>query len=447
MRARGDAGCAPPSSPEDVIARDLDSLATLKTSLRDMRTRPKFALAVVLTTLLCGAYALAVGDSARDRVQPDRVTLLNGKKYEGHVVAMDAETVVLRVKKKELSFERDKIETVQTAVESLSVALEKYPVLPEGSAGAALEVAEDLAERNLPLESDLLAWTALLQDPSNDAANEMLGHTKRSSGWFIKSGGRFYKFRDLLEHCQDWKHAWRFSTTHFEFVSDLPLEQTLRYCWQAEQVYESVMQLFGEEWGILRSTEPLHIWLHRTPDSFPNGVQTIVNHEYTERRIDLKTWEMESDQYFRWVADHTLWGAFESMDSKASLPSFMDSAIPRYISLVLESTGRLAPAEIARDPYHFGVHVGAEKPYGIKRILGFDSSDLLGVAADDLKVAQSYTFTHFLLHGAEGVHREGLAAYVRQSLAGKRSSSYFKKSLGIKKEKELEDAYANHVGM
>ena len=240
-------------------------------------------------------------DDPRASVVPDRIVLRGGHTHEGHVVAQDETSITLRVRNRDRVYPRERVTEIRTVLDTLPAALAKHHMLSAADATSKLEFAAELRSQNLPLEANLVLWGVLLKHPKNDVAHERLGHTKRARGWFVRDGGRFHSFADLIERRSKWEHAWRFHTTHFDIVSDLDLGPTLAFAWQAERVYASFFELFGEDWKLKHVAEPLVVWLHASRASYRRGEPKLAYFNPCERRIEILAQDLSASAFSRWA--------------------------------------------------------------------------------------------------------------------------------------------------
>jgi len=380
---------------------------------------------------------------------PDLVERKDGRSLEGIVVYEDDEQLVLRVKSVEKEVPQGEIASVRAALRELPKALEEIGKLGRTDVRSHLLVAADLEKRNLPLEARLAYWRVLLVDPDNEPANLALGHRKRQKSWVSEHEGHWWKLDELQRRRQaDFGDAWELSTTHYLVRTDLPLAQAIDCALDLERLFLGFYRAFGPGMQLRAVTERMTASIHATTSSYPQigggrggyyvpsegtlylnaagGLdRTTLVHEGTHQLVDYSARRMRP--------------------GKGKIPGWLDEGLAQYMEAAMTGKpGELVIVPGRLDLRRFATHGGDEDPYGLNRVLNFQSDDFGASSKVHLKYAQSYTLVSFCLHGDAGAYRDGFFEFLKSAYAGKSSSTHFKKAIGVK-ERELEKAWAAYV--
>jgi hypothetical protein len=377
---------------------------------------------------------------------PDIVTMKQGRALEGRVVFEDDTHLVLRVKSRDREIPLEKVESVRAAIRELPLALEAVATLKPKSIGSLITIGEQLEKQNLPLEARLVYWKALLQNPAGDAANLALGHRKRQKSWVIPHGQRRWRFDRLTEVRKDFGDAWEFDTTHYHLRTNLPLAQALDCALDLERFYVGFYRTFGPELNLREVTERMEVEIHATRNSFPqNGRSGYYKPDEGRIYIDASNGLRRSTLVHEGTHQLLDFTAIRMKPGKGKIPGWLNEGMAKYMEAAITGkSGELTIVPGEPDERGFAIHGTAKKPYGLKRVLNFQSDDFHASSKVALKYAQAYTLVSFCLHAEKERYREGFFTYLCGAYAGKSSSTHFKKAIGVK-ERDMEKAWEKYI--
>ena len=128
------------------------------------------------------------------------------------------------------------------------------------------------------------------------------------------------------------------------------------------------------------------------------------------------------------------------------LPGGLEVGRARYRAASLDGppgASVLEPGTL--DAASFRDHDRAEEKDDLTRVLNYQTSDFGASTGQIRRYAESYTLTHFLLHGDDGDHAEGFARFLTLGYRGQGSMSHFKKAFGVRKLDGIEQAWEAYV--
>jgi len=394
----------------------------------------------IASTLACSTL-FAVGALA------DVVTLRDGKTVEGRVVRETAAEVVVRIGSRERRIPAAEVASVASHSRKLDDALAIWERLSPQDLGAATALAQQCAAGGLDAEARLFALHVLSLSPEDQTCHELAGHEKRGDAWFVRNGAKRESFAKRYDRTLDWGDAWELETTHFTLRSNLTLRDAAACALELELGYRNFFAWFGGELPLYEIVEPLKANVYASSAEYPEinarsayfdpGANTL--HVNAQTGLDLYTLAHElTHQLLHGTATNTRAGT-------GAIPAWLDEGLAEYIANCREAApGRAHYARGKLSEAHFARQRGADKPYGLSRILSMDSGDFSASSNADLKYSQAYTLVHFCLHGGDAAQTAGFYEFLRRAYAGKSSMSAFKDALGVK-EREFEAAWLAYV--
>lgn len=408
-----------------------------------------FRTFLILAVFLVVPTPAAVADDFAPPV--DTITLKKrGKVIKGRIVLVDDEKIVLRVKSRHKEYDREDVDTYLWSEEKHRELLPRLiKGQTSGSASDMRTLAEECAAASLSGEAAVAYWLALAKDPTDAISHKALGHSKKGKRWRVRIDGKWIFWEHLSDKTADWGSCWKFSSSHFDLSTNLPLDEALFCLLQSENVFRHFYDHYGPELGLMTPTRRSELHVHTDEKSYPGG--TRIRSEYSEgdNRITLN-----AQAGYR-TADMLL-SLTEQFLAEASFEAGKRSALPAWVFLGLSRNFAAAlnlhvqgETGINWDPSRTnqvdrGLHLNAKKPVGLKRILNMSVSDLYSKSGD-LAYAQSGTLVDFCLRGKDGKWRPGFRTFVLGAQAGKGSGTHFKKALGYQ-EKDFEAAWGRYVG-
>ena len=400
----------------------------------------------VLAGLLAVALPSAVGSD--DGPLPDEVVLSSGATVKGRVVYEDLERLVVRVKSRERVIERSSVDTVRAAIRELPLALDLMAEVDEGDVGRLLELARQLDEMNLPYEARLVRWCVLTEAPASEEAHERLGHKKRGGSWVAPIGTRWYPLDRMEELRREWRNAWEFETTHYRLRASVPLVVALDVAVDLERIYRAFFEAFGPDLELHDVGEQMNVQVHGEASSFPESVG--ASRAYFDPN-DETVYVDASGGIDRGTLVHEVthgvlyWTARRTRSERGDIPGWLDEGLAQYMAAAADGKAGRTEFELGRpDRRLLWVHASAEEPYGLKRVLNFQSGDYGGTSGQLLKYAQSYSLVQFCLHAQGERHRAGFVDYLRQAYVGRATPLSFERALGHD-DRVLEEAWATFV--
>jgi len=394
----------------------------------------------MLSALLLGLVLLAGGD------ERDRVVLKSGKELRGRILRVDEQRVWLRRSGRELEFERDEVERLESVREVQATLLEEA----RPSRLARVDELELLAARaeefGLPGEAAALRWRLLALDPARESAHVGLGHRRRGGGYVVPFEGRTFDLAQRIAAAREWGSAWSFESLHYRLRTNLPLGETLDLALELERLYAFFFTLLGESLELREVCTPMNVHVHADRTSYPEGggeggrydpdTDTVVVD--ASRGLERLTWTHEATHQLLSVT------AFRERGTQGEIPPWVNEGLAEYMATGIVGGPPLAFQAGLPCVRHFRLQAEARDPHDLKRVLSFSSTDFTAGDERLLKYAQSYTLVHFLLHGDEGRHRAGFLAWLRLVYAGRGSTTELGKCLDSE-WKPLERAWLAHV--
>lgn len=126
----------------------------------------------------------------------------------------------------------------------------------------------DWAEENgLPGLARTLAMLLVLEDDSDEALHQLLGHKKTSKGWQWPLDGKFYPF-DKFEAALP-KQTLRVVGERFAIRCDAGLDVNLRALLDLEHLGVVWMDRFGNDLELAEVLQPIEVRTYRNVDEFP----------------------------------------------------------------------------------------------------------------------------------------------------------------------------------
>ena len=374
-----------------------------------------------------------------DEVPADVVVLANGKSVQGLVLFEDDEEVVIRVGSSERFLERAEVVSVDSTASRLREFLRELAAMDSDSPGAAERwsaLARSSFDRGLVREGRLCWLRVLLLQPDHIEANEALGHGLRAGKYLVKLGGKHVKWEKYLEAHEKWRDAWKIRTTHFELQSNLNLGTAIDAAFDLEGQYARYYDEIAQPLRVFEMSEPLRAEIHTRGASFRRrspGEKGRFDPSSETLMIDANP---SVDSYDRGLLFHEathalLYFSIRQSKGRGSLPGWVDEGVAEYFgSNARNSTGRRLEFAHRRHVNNVRLHLTAEEPIELRRLLNVESGEFSVGDDAPLRYAQSYTLVHFLLDGEDGAYREPFFAYLRGAFAGKGSASTFKKVVG-----------------
>ncbi len=363
--------------------------------------------------------------------ESDLVVLKNGKELRGRVVFEDETTLVLRRDTRDTSVEQRSIERVESRLRSLGDLLDNE-ARAELHERTELELlAAQAEEMGLAGEAQVFWWRRLLLDREHEPANRALGHVKRGQGWGIPVDGRTVDWDKRFELAQDWGSAWELSSLHYELRSNLPLQRTLESLLDIERLYRVFFELFGAELALYDVCRPMRVHLHADSASYPETAGEVGRYDPATDIVQVDASKGLNFGTLAHELTHQLLQntAFRERNDEGCIPPWLNEGLAEYMSAsVTQAPGLVFTAGQAHME-HFRVHALARDPFDLTRVLAFSTSDYDASSDRTLKYAQSYTFVHFLLHGADGAQRAPFLEFLRTVYRGKGSATDLKSAL------------------
>ncbi len=393
----------------------------------------------VCLVLLC-SVSIAWAGKGDQEPPKDRIEMIKGKPLEGHIVKINDEDVVLRVRSKRKVIERKKFKSYTSINEELS------SVMPDlGIVSRALEVsglpqlAKTCQERGLYGEAKLVWWNVLRLDPDNEEAHLELGHKRQKKGWKFKMAERTTNMEKLKELRPKWGKAFEFSTTHFDVRSNMSWFDSVKAALMAEQIYVLIFHSLGDEFELYWPTERMGLHFHGD-GSFPGGARYKGQVAVEIHRATLDTEEGFQPWFLaRHLSELILTEAIrEEAEPTANFPMWLKIGMEEYTLAILgfdQNKGeviRFNPDN--RHVLNHQTHRDAKKPFGLNRVLNFGPGDFKDVD-NTLQRAQCYTLFDYCLNGEDGQHHPALKTFFAGVKAGKASSTDFKEAFSIRRKK------------
>ena len=393
---------------------------------------------VVLAFLLLGTFAWA--GFRETEVPEDRVVLQKGKPKVGRIVRVNEDTLVLRSRSRHVELERHKVTEYTCINEELS------SVMPDlGMASQALEtaglpqLAKSCAERGLIGESELVWWSVLRLDPSNEEAHTALGHKKVKKGWKFKMAERSLNMGKLVALMPKWSKGFELSTTHFDVRSNMPWFETVKAALMAEQIYVLIYHSLGHEFEMYWPSERMELHFHGD-GSFPGGARYKGQVDLGAHRATIDAEEGFQPWFLaRHLTELVLTEAIrEEAEPTAYFPMWLKIGMEEYTLAVLgfdQNAGmviRFNPDN--RHVLNHQIHKSSKKPFGLMRVLNFGEGDF---KSEDnlLQRAQCYTLFDYCLNGEDGELHDPLKSYFESVKGGRASPTDFKEAFKIRRSK------------
>jgi hypothetical protein len=400
--------------------------------------------------ILLATFAAALGLLASPtNDNPDLLVLKDGKEIECRVLYEGADEVVYRSKKRTRDIARDEVAEIQSIERSLEEFLKMSAEIGEQDVDKLGDLALFAESTFLPGEARNTWLRILTLDPDNERAWTKLGGIMGRKGWMLKVRGRFYTIDQLRERASDWKNALTLSTAHFVIRTDIAPEKALDIALQIEQIYMDYYALLGTELRLFPFEEVPEIHIYSDADDYPSpptpGRPVWYARNPNEIYIDASG---APDMYQARVnvAYCLLFNSLRrSLDVRSgSLPAWSREGLAQGLAMrtLNEKTGELQAG--AANISAFRRVVLDEDVLPLKRIINTGYSAFDGGQRSQRLYDQSYTLTHFLVHGLDEQLRPGFAEYLVGSFKGKTSVSSLEKALGMKM-KELEVEWKAYV--
>ncbi|MBC8330151.1 MAG: DUF1570 domain-containing protein [Planctomycetes bacterium] len=396
---------------------------------------------------LLALTALAGGDPPPDTLHLDR-----GKTVTGIILRVDADEVLIsegsRVKSYKMS-EVQSMEGPRVAYAEYVQRLRQHFGQADASADDAVALAEWCQEKGLLRDTEFLYLRALCLDQDHEKAREALDHTRRGDGWSVKigNGGRT-TWDKLLERRLEMNEAWELSSFHFDVEAAGPLPDILAAMAEMEQVYAAYFELFQPTVGFheVQAAIPAHIYPGR--DGFPS--QSNFLDAYFDRAArSLRSYFTEglASRIQHETVHAVMYYTAREWDKKEpNLSGWLEEGVATYIDASLDGPpGSLTFEPGKLDEASFRDHRDAEKKDDMTRVLNYQASDFGASTGQVRRYAESYTLTHFLLHGDDGARAEAFSRFLALSYRGQGSMSHFKKALDLRKLDDLEEEWELYV--
>ncbi len=399
-----------------------------------------------MTAALALAALLAL---AQDKPALDTVTLESGRQWEGIVLYLDDETLVLQRGTKEQRWERAEVARVEGPRMAWREYVDRLKAgFPDGPQ-ASLAMARWCASKGLAREVDHHYWRALSFDAGLEEAHEALGHKPGRTGWRIKTRSKGWVDWDrLLEIRGRFQSGWRLSTTHFDLRAGGSLKEVLDLARDVEVFYAAFYERFQKAAGFFEVTAPMQFDVYPDASSWPPGGTGVAAY-YSPQYGFVTSWFDRGraaalfHEGTHMVLDFT---AVRSRRATGALPGWLGEGLAEYMEHCMTGDpGRVRFEDGRREEVRFATVRGARRPYRLSLLLAWEASDFLATTARDLKYAQCYTLVHYLLNAADAGVRAGMDRYLAEAYARNGSMSAFSRALEADLD-DVQEAWFSYVG-
>lgn len=365
--------------------------------------------------------------------EPDRVTLKMGDVLSGRVVYEDDEVVVLRSSGRDRELPCADVAQVSSRSRELDALLDWLDVTsPDADAFVARAAAVEAA--GLPGEARLLRLRAVLLAPDHAAANDALGHKRKSGRWTWKRGNAWKPVAEIGTAGLKWDERWVLGTLRYQVSSNLPLAQAIDAAFDLEREQRAVRNLFRGHLRLLDGDDLLLAQLHADMASFPEFLgNRRAYYDPASLTLFINATQSAGRTSVAHEAMHQILhvSTRRTKEARGQIPSWLDEGLAQYSAAALRGDPGHATFDFgALFPAWLATHADAREPYDLKRVLTFEADDFGGTVGTELKYAQSYSLVAYCLLGDGGAQREGFFAFLRSAWLGRSSMSDFKKCLG-----------------
>ena len=401
---------------------------------------------------LLALFAPTTGVDDPPEMPEDVVTLAKGRPAKGILLRNDSSGIWLGQKSKVKHYEVSEVVELTGPRASYPEYIEKMRAEfnEQPDAERCVAMAEWCKERGLVRDANLYYWRALLDNPTDDAAHEGLGH-KKSRGVYripVKGHGKM-SVTELREHrASEFDECWKLTTTHFDVEAAGDLPDVLAACADLEMVYLSFYQEFQETVGFWDLREPLRIRIYPTLDDMPPASGTVEAYFHTGTRTVYTYFRDGVARELVHEGVHAiLYGAVrEFARNDPATPGWLGEGIAEYMEHHL--IGNPGDRTLVTSPIHLPsleTHLDHERPDSMQRVLNYQKSDYFASTGQDLKYAQSYGLVYYLLHSGDEELRDGMNRFLASVFERKGSSSHFKDAMKIRKWDDFEEDWIAYL--
>ena len=399
----------------------------------------------MITQWILAGIALGGGETERPL---DVVELVGGKQVEGIVLYESSEKVVLKVRSRSQEFPGADVVRVDSLTRNLAQVLDQQIRTNWSRTDEVMALASFCRAKGMEGFARVFAMRALENDPEFELGHEFLGHVRRGDSWRVRRDGRSIAFDKLAEERADWGDEWELETPHYELRTNLDLGQAVDIACDLEHFYRKFYSFLGWHMELYEVTQRMPVNIHGDSVSYPEmlGNRTAYFRPGDFTLIVNAEGGLDMDVVFHEAAHQLVYmTSVRERNGKGRVPGWLDEGLAEIFgSGATGSSGRMGVDTTAREDSYFATQRSAGAPYNLSRVLTMDSSDFHGSTNLELKYAQCYTLTHFLLHGEKEKYRPGFFRFMESAYNGRASSSHFEKAMGIERE-ELEPAWLDYV--
>jgi tetratricopeptide (TPR) repeat protein len=378
----------------------------------------------------------------------DYVELRNGGKLTGRVVYEDETRVVLREGSKLREIDRADVKSVVSRAANAREALGRWLELKPKDPNALLDIVRFCERMGLTEDAQAYARIALVANPADNDAHEVLGHQRRSDGWAERVGTRWVSYGELESVRASWKTSWELASSHYRLRTNLEMATAIGALLDLECFYRSFFDRFGRELTLHEVLDPMDAQIHATRDSYPIAlVGRIAYYDPSLATVIVDASSGLERGMLIHEATHQILRSTgdRSRGVTSDIPAWLDEGLAEYMRACMTGpSGRMRFDDKLVLAEHFKEQASAKDPYDLARLLTFDTGEFHTESKSDLRYAEAYTLVQFCLHGEGGKHASRFFDFVRSAYKSKGSPTHFKAALGIEGD-AFEDAWTSYV--
>ena len=386
-------------------------------------------------------------------VQEDHVVVSSSRTYHGIVLLQNHDTIVLGQGSKTKEFQRSKIQDVtgpRIDYESYISKLE-WAYAPNSSAKDAVDLAKWCANHRLTRDVEMHYWQALVKDPGNAVARQMLGHRLKGDEWQAPTGkGSWLSLEDLNAWHLEQSEPWLFYTAHFEVRANAELANALRAAAHVELLYAKFFDQLQNMAGFYELREPIRVRIYPSrEDGYPEVGPGTIGYFDQQSQI-VNTWfEKGRAKNLVRITSHALQYRAVTERTRAQpsdYPGWLSEGIATHFDSSFTQNDGLDDFYYDRvNLYWFRVHYQAKPPLELDEVLNLPSTGFQNSKQENLGYAQAYSLLSYLMQSEDTALITGFKAYLHLIYEGKGGSSAFKKSFAKKAFKGLEKNWTDFV--